>query len=81
MADQGSNSVRLLLNQSVQATAGLSFTGSVGSFTDANPLATASEFAAIIVWGDQTPPTTTQAAKGSTALKKWPGRYAFNGKM
>jgi len=41
----------------ISATEGASFTGTVASFTDPDPNATASEYAATINWGDGTAPT------------------------
>jgi hypothetical protein len=50
----------------VQATPGVSFTGTVATFTDANPDAKASEYTVSINWGDgtQTAGTVSAAGKG-----------------
>jgi hypothetical protein len=49
----------------VSATAGAQFTGTVATFTDANPESVASDFTATIDWGDGTP--TTAGTIGSAA--------------
>jgi hypothetical protein len=52
----------------ITATEAQTFTGTVATFTDANPLAPASDFTATIDWGDGTPVTAgtiAQAADGS----------------
>ena len=41
----------------VTATEGSAFSGTVGSFSDANPGATTADFTATINWGDGSPPT------------------------
>jgi hypothetical protein len=49
----------------IQPTAGTPFTGTVATFTDANSLASASDFSATIAWGDHTSSAGTVVASGS----------------
>jgi PKD repeat protein len=46
----------------VSATEGASFSGTVASFTDANPAATSGDFSAVITWGDGTTSAGTVTA-------------------
>src|SRR5262249_8169391 len=51
----------------IAAIEGEKFSGSVGTFTDANPLGTVSDFSVTIAWGDgsSSPGTVAQQADGS----------------
>src|SRR5262249_32472108 len=49
----------------VNAIAGVSFTGPVATFTDANPFAKLSDFSATVTWGDGT--ATPGAVSGSAS--------------
>ncbi|OAI50295.1 hypothetical protein AYO44_05775 [Planctomycetaceae bacterium SCGC AG-212-F19] len=63
VADQDSGSASVLLNANlVSAVRNESFTGAVGSFTDANPLAPPTDFTATIHWGDGTTSTISASA-------------------
>lgn len=59
---QDNNTAQVLLNQSIQATAGQPFSGVLASFTDANPNATTADYSATIDWGDG---TTSQVGAGA----------------
>src|SRR4051794_11402238 len=52
VAGQNSGTASVLLSNLVSATQGQPFTGVVGSFTDANPLAPSTDFTATIDRGD-----------------------------
>jgi hypothetical protein len=52
----------IVLAVTITPTEGLSFNGTVATFTDANPSATLSDFSATIDWGDMTTSTGTIAA-------------------
>jgi hypothetical protein len=53
----------------VTATEGTAFTGAVASFTDANPDSVASDFTAVITWGDGHTSTGTVMATGSSGFQ------------
>ncbi|HEX7450431.1 MAG TPA: TIGR03118 family protein [Pirellulales bacterium] len=60
----------------VRSTEGVTFAGAVATFTDANPAATAGDFAANIGWGDGTTTTGTVAANGSGGFSV-SGQHAY----
>lgn len=62
VADQNGNTGTVLLNTMLQSTEGQAFSGVVGSFTDADPLATTSDYSATITWGDGNTSTVGAAA-------------------
>ncbi|HXT59937.1 MAG TPA: TIGR03118 family protein [Pirellulales bacterium] len=72
VADADSLSAQAL---SVAATEGQSFSGAVASFTDANLLATAGDFAATIVWGDGA--TDAATVSGSNGLFSVSGSHVY----
>jgi phosphatidylinositol-3-phosphatase len=59
---------------SVSATAGSTFSGTVATFTDADPNGSAGEFAATINWGDGSTPTTL--SRGSSAITEASGTFS-----
>ncbi|HQU42393.1 MAG TPA: TIGR03118 family protein, partial [Pirellulales bacterium] len=67
---------------SIAATLGATFSGSVASFTDANPNATTSDFTATIDWGDGTSSAgIVSAAAGATYIVAGSHTYAQAGSM
>ena len=56
----------------VTAVAGIPFSGSVASFSDGNPLASAADFSATINWGDGTPSSNATVTTG-------PGGFVVTG--
>ncbi len=54
-----------LAGQSITTTTGQAFSGTVASFTDADPNGTASDYTATITWGDGTSSAGTVVANGS----------------
>ena len=52
VADQNTNAASFLANQSLQGTAGQTFTGTLTTFTDSDPHAVPADFSASITWGD-----------------------------
>ena len=64
---------------SLSPTEGIAFAGAVGAFTDANPFAPASDFAASINWGDGSSATAGTIAPNGAGGFQVSGAHAFTG--
>ena len=62
----------------VSATQGTSFSGTVATFTDANPLSKASDFTATIAWGDGTAATAGTVATNAGGGFKVTGTHTYS---
>ena len=62
----------------VSATQGTSFSGTVATFTDANPLSKASDFTATIAWGDGTAATAGSVATNAGGGFKVTGTHTYS---
>ena len=61
----------------IDATEGTAYTGTVATFTDANPLASANKFSAVITWPDSSTSSGTVSGSGGTYAVTIPGGYTF----